>query len=327
MKTPVVLFIFKRKHTLARIMERIAQAAPETFYIISDQGRNEEEKALVLECRALVESLVTWNCEVVKDYANENRGVYAQIGLGAERVFAREETAIFLEDDNLPDQTFFPYCEEMLDRYAEDERVLWVCGTNYLGKFRHDNGFYLSHHLTPCGWASWATKYSFYYDKNLSITDKDGWKKVVKSHYSDVRLYRQQLRDILAERTRRDEGERYRSWDFHMNLSIRYNNLYSVVPSVNLIENIGVDEFGTHGTPSQGDELTDIMTQRFCGVPTQPLSFPLDAVDSGSFDQEFEREVGNVILYPAKYRVPMQFKSAIKSILGVKPGKSFRCLA
>ena len=74
MKTPVVLFIFKRKQTLARIMERIAQAAPERLYIIADQGRDEAEKALAEECRNLVESLVTWDCELVKDYASENRG-------------------------------------------------------------------------------------------------------------------------------------------------------------------------------------------------------------------------------------------------------------
>ena len=324
MKTPVVLFIFKRKHTLTRIMERIAEAAPERFYIIADQGRDNYEKALAQECRDLVESLVTWDCEVIKDYAAENRGVFAQIGLGAERVFKKEETAIFLEDDNLPDSTFFQYCEEMLARYSNDERVLWVCGTNYLERYRHDNGFYLSQHLTPCGWASWAAKFTSFYDKDLTLTDTPDWKKVVKSHYSDRRLYRQQLRDILAEKTRRDEGERYRSWDFHMNLTIRYHGFYSVVPSVNLIENIGVDEFGTHGTPQAGDPLSEIMSQRFCGVPAHPLSFPLEAEDSGTFDPEFEREIGEVILYPAKYRIPMQVKGFIKNLLGVKPGKSLR---
>lgn len=324
MKTPVVLFIFKRKQTLARIMERIAQAAPERLYIVADQGRDEAEKALAEECRNLVESLVTWDCELVKDYASENRGVFAQIGLGAERVFEKEDTAIFLEDDNLPDPTFFPYCEEMLRRYAADERVLWVCGTNYLGKYKNDNSFYLSRQLTPCGWASWADKFTRFYDKDLTLTDTHGWKRVVKSHYLDRRLYRQQMRDILAERTRRNEGTRYQSWDFHMNLTIRYHGLYSIVPSVNLIENIGVDEFGTHGTPQQGDALSDIMTQRFCEVPTQPLSFPLDLCDSGLLNPEFERKIGEIILYPAKYRIPMEIKDFIKMFIGVKPGKSIR---
>ena len=324
MKTPVVLFIFKRQHTLPRIMERIALAKPERFYIVSDQGRDKSERALVDECRNLVESLITWDCEVIKDYAEENRGVYAQIGLGATRIFEREETAIFLEDDNLPDPSFFSFCEEMLSRYKNDQRVLWVCGTNYLGKYRHDNGYYLSQHLTPCGWASWSAKFNRLYDKDLEITDKPNWKKAVRAHYNDKRLYRQQLRDILAERVRRDEGERYRSWDFHMNLTIRYYGMYGVVPSVNLIENIGVDEFGTHGSPLEGDPLTDLMTKRFCGVPAGHLIFPLDADDAGTIDPIFEQMIGDIILYPAKYRIPMQVKGVIKKLLGIKPGKSVR---
>lgn len=322
MKTPVVLFIFKRKHTLPMILARIAEARPERFYIVADQGRNDEERRLARECRELVESLVTWDCEVIKDYATDNRGVFEQIGKGACRVFQNEETAIFLEDDNLPEVSFFRYCEEMLAKYKEDKRVLWVCGTNYLEYYKSNNGYYLSHHLTPCGWASWANKFLPLYDSNLSITDMSGWKKTLKSHYSDKRLYYQQIRDILAEKVRRDEGSRYRSWDFHMNLTLRYYNLFSVVPSVNLIKNIGVDEFGTHGTPRSGDALSDIMTSRFCGVPSHPLSFPLSAEDAGTFDNEFEKRVGEIILYPWRYRVVILIKDVIKRTFGIKSGKN-----
>lgn len=324
MKTPVVLFIFKRKHSLPMIMERIAKAKPERLYVIADQGRNEIEKRQAQECRELVESLVSWDCELIRDYASENRGVFEQIGKGACRVFQKESSAIFLEDDNLPEVTFFQFCEEMLNRYENDDQVFWVCGTNYLERYKHDNGFYLSHHLTPCGWASWSRKFLSLYDADLKITDIPGWKRTFKSHYTDKRLYHQQLRDILAEKVRRDEGSRYRSWDFHMNLTVRFYNLYSVVPSVNQIKNIGVDEFGTHSTPQSGDSLSDIMAMRFCNVPSHPLSFPLLAEDAGSFNPDFEKRVGDVILYPRRYRFSMFIKTAIKRMLGIKPGKSVK---
>lgn len=97
------MFIFKRKDTVLRIIDRIREVKPKTFYIIADAGRNDEEKALVRECREAVEKAIDWECNLIKNYAKENRGVHAQIGMGALWVFEREERAIFLEDDNLPE--------------------------------------------------------------------------------------------------------------------------------------------------------------------------------------------------------------------------------
>lgn len=92
---PVCLFIFQRKDTVLRIIDKISQVKPKKMYLISDQGRNDEEIARVLECREAVENAINWDCEVIKDYAEKNRGVFENIGMGALRVFEKEETAIF----------------------------------------------------------------------------------------------------------------------------------------------------------------------------------------------------------------------------------------
>ena len=76
-----------------------------------------------------VEFLINWDCEVIKNYAKENRGVYQNIGEGARWVFEREEKAIFLEDDNLPETSFFRFASEMLEKYETAPEVLWICGT------------------------------------------------------------------------------------------------------------------------------------------------------------------------------------------------------
>ena len=163
---PVCLFIFQRKDTVLRIIDRISQVKPQKIYLMSDQGRNEEEKKRVQECRKAVEAAINWNCEVIKDYAAENRGVFENIGMGAMRVFSQEEVAIFLEDDNLPEITFFSYCKQMLEKYKDNDRVVWSCGTNYLGKYENSSGesYMFTQHLLPCGWASWEKKYTKYYD-------------------------------------------------------------------------------------------------------------------------------------------------------------------
>ena len=80
---PVVLFIFKRKDTVLKIIERIKNVEPSKIYIIGDEGRDDNEKLLAHKCRKAVEDAIDWNCEIIKNYAESNRGVHAQIGMGA----------------------------------------------------------------------------------------------------------------------------------------------------------------------------------------------------------------------------------------------------
>ncbi|MHB1152777.1 MAG: hypothetical protein ACYCWE_18765 [Eubacteriales bacterium] len=108
---PLFMFLFKRMDAPFRILKIFAQVQPQKLYLISDEGRNVEEKALVRKLRSEIEKQITWDCEIIKNYAAQNKGVYQNIGMGAKWVFEREAQAIFLEDDNLPEVTFFQYCK------------------------------------------------------------------------------------------------------------------------------------------------------------------------------------------------------------------------
>ena len=180
---PVVLFVFKREKAV-EVIKRLSEVKPSKLYILADQGRNDAERHAAEICRQKVEDAIDWKCELVKNYADENRGVYQNIGEGAKWVLRREKWAIFLEDDNLPEVTFFEFCKEMLQKYEEDSRVLWVCGTNYLGNYHpKDNVSYVfTRHMLPCGWASWATKFEKFYDGNLSLCED----KTVMERVKDV---------------------------------------------------------------------------------------------------------------------------------------------
>ena len=125
---PVCLIIFKRADTTVKIIEQIAKIKPSKLYLLADQGRNEEERKLVSECRKAVEQAITWPCEVIKYYAEENRGVYENIAGGAKYVFAREKWAIFLEDDNYPALSFFEYCCELLKKYENNSEIFGFVG-------------------------------------------------------------------------------------------------------------------------------------------------------------------------------------------------------
>lgn len=313
---PVVLFLFKRKDTVLRILEVLEKVAPSKIYLLSDEGRNKEEKSIVHDVRQTVEKNITWKCEIVRNYAEENRGVYANIGQGAAWVLNREKWAIFLEDDNLPEITFFEYCKEMLERYEFTDNIIWICGTNYLGRYsngQNDSYMFTSHQL-PCGWASWSSKFLKYYDGELVHATDEIYLKRFQSSYNSHALYKQQLRSMQSELTRKKNGCRFVSWDSQMNYSVRSQGLLGISPCNNLIRNIGADENSIHG----GSSLEMIMTNRFCENPTFPMEFPLRHPKRVKIDPVFEKRIGKIILLPFSLRAKGFLIDLLKFLLRIK---------
>jgi hypothetical protein len=321
-KIPVVLFFFRRKDKIVEIIERLSQVKPEKIYLISDGPRNENEKIQVNECREAVENSINWDCQIVKNYSSENSGVYDRIGLGAKWVFEKEDVAIFLEDDNLPELSFFNYCEELLEKYKNDNRILWVCGTNYLEDYTpEDNASYVfTKHLLPCGWASWSDKFNQYYDGELKLLDESYIYNRLSETYRNKALYKQQKHSIDRTKYLLEHDRRSCSWDHQMSFSIRANGLYGISPSVNQIKNIGVDEFSEHG----GTSLDIEMTNRFCGMDSKELQFPLNHPKSVMEDSIYERRVGNIILLPKKDRFYKVIARYLKPLIGLKQHDSFK---
>ena len=317
---PVVLLLFKRRDAALRIIDRLRAAEVSKLYILADQGRNKAEREKVWETRTAVEQAIDWDCEVIKNYAEENRGVYGNIALGAKWVFAREKWAIFLEDDNLPELTFFPYCEELLKRYEEDQRVLWICGTNYLGRYQPDNkvSYMFTKHMLPCGWASWSDKFLKYYDGEAKALD-DAWveerfvndfpsKEMSDVYITPLKKYRKALAT----------GKNPASWDYQMCLSVRVNSMYGISPVCNQIKNIGVDDNSEHG----GNSMARIMTRGFCGMESYPLEFPLRHPKVVITDLNYEKAVDKIVTPPFSMQLRHQIAKRIKKVIGMDENRS-----
>lgn len=312
---PVALFIFKRYETVIQIIERLREVQVSKLYLIGDGPRNDDERELVLKCRNKIEQAIDWDCEIIRDYANVNRGVYENIGNGAKRVFQKEEMVIFLEDDNLPEVSFFGYCEELLMKYKDNPSVLWVNGTNYLTKYQPSDGsdYMFTQQLLPCGWASWANKFCKYYDGLLdTINDKKALQSFKKSYHSGI-LCKQQLHSIRTTKRKLEIGEPV-SWDFQMCFSIRSNDMYGISPKYNLIKNIGVDAFSTHGGTSYAIE----MTERFCSMDSIPLKLPLKHPKELKVDYDYERRIERIITWPLKTQIEYRICYLVKPFWGLQ---------
>ncbi|MBD5346009.1 MAG: glycosyltransferase family 2 protein [Bacteroides sp.] len=312
---PIVLFIFKRPEKTVQIIKHISIIQPRKIYLIGDGPRNDDEKQNVFSCRKAVEKVIPKDCELIKNYANVNRGVYENIAGGAKWVFEKEKWAIFLEDDNFPELSFFPFCEEMLHKYEHDSRILWVCGTNYLKEYNFPDGatYGFTQNMMPCGWASWSSKFLKYYEGDLEKWKYPSVKNGIKSLSYYRLLKKQDMSNWDMELRHLNHFGRFASWDYQMSFTLRIHNLFGIVPAYNQIKNIGVDENSIHGGTSYKNE----MTSRFCGLPTKQISFPLIHPKTIIPDKKFEIRVSKIITLPFALRLRVKINKFIKGILKI----------
>lgn len=318
---PIAVFLFKRTKVV-QIIDQIAKVKPSKLYLLGDGPRTEAESKDVELCRQQVEQHITWDCQVIRNYAPQNRGVYQNIAGGAKWVFEREKMAIFLEDDNFPSLSFFSYCQELLGRYENDNRVLWICGTNYMGKYEPQDGsdYVFTQLMLPCGWASWATKFNSFYDGEMQLYRDRYVRDRIRFEYKNKLLYDhdypswQRIVDDISN------GKNPVSWDYQMAFSLRVNNLYGIAPRVNLIRNIGADTDSIHG----GVSMNNIMTARFCEVPNYDLELPLKHPRALMTDCVFEEKMEKIIILPWQYRLKGFIVRCVKKILFVDERTSLK---
>lgn len=318
---PIVLFIFKRPEKTVKILEQISKIYPSKIYLIGDGPRSMDEREDVINCRKIVEQNVPNNCELVTNYVETNRGVYENIAGGAKWVFKKEKWAIFLEDDNMPELSFFPFCNELLHKYEHDTRILWICGTNYLREYDFPNcaSYGFTQNMMPCGWASWSGKFLKFYEGDLSLWNDVTVKNAIKSlpYYSILKKQDMNNWDMEIDHLR--HFGRFSSWDYQMSFTIRVHNLLGIVPRYNQITNIGVDNHSIHG----GISFDNTMTRRFCGIPTKSLDFPLKHPSNILPDKTYENLTSKIISLPWKMRMKECISSFLKKIFNINRFDSF----
>jgi hypothetical protein len=260
--TPVAFIIFNRPDTTEKVFSEIAKAEPKQLLVIGDGPRVDRpgEEHKVAATRAIIDR-VDWDCEVVTNYSDSNLGCKQRVSSGIDWVFELAEEAIILEDDCLPDPSFFKYCQELLERYRHDQRVGMISGDNFqFGNRRNDDSYYFSKYVHIWGWASWRDRWSASYDVKIAkwpfIRD-EGWLVDMVGNNSEVRYWQN-----IFERVYRGEID---TWDYQWVFANWAERRLSVIPSVNLISNIG---FGGDATHTQQNSI-------FADMNTDEIHFPL----------------------------------------------------
>jgi hypothetical protein len=129
---PVLLLIFRRPDTTARVFEAIRAAKPTRLFVSADgpRGGRPEETERCRMARDLA-TAVDWDCELRTNFRADNAGCKLAVSGGIRWFFDHVDEGIILEDDCLPSQSFFCFCQELLHRYRDDERVMQISGANF----------------------------------------------------------------------------------------------------------------------------------------------------------------------------------------------------
>lgn len=288
MRTAIALIIFNRPDLTERVFTEIALARPPKLLVIADGPRSgrADDVEKCAATRAIVDR-VNWPCEVLKNYSDVNLGCGRREASGMTWIFEQVEEAIILEDDTLPHPTFFRFCEELLDKYRDDRRVMHISGDNWLfGQREISHSYYFSRYCLSWGWASWRRAFQLY-DPEIKL-----WPALRKTSW---------LTDILGDPRSVEywseifdwthEGiDKVDTWDFQWLFTIWAHHGLSVLPSRNLVSNLGFNrEDAVHTRGGARDPLNKLATAEMIFPLRHPACMVRDReADQTMFDQTIQ---------------------------------------
>lgn len=263
---PVLLIFFARPDTLEKVFESVREARPSTLLLWQDGPRENRPDDIenIKKCRDIVEN-IDWDCTVYKMYNEKNYGCDPSTFYSHKWAFSLVDKCIVLEDDFLVDQSFFPYCKELLDKYENDERINHICGFNLLGEAKNCPYDYLFSFNGSGAWASWK-RVADGWDETYSFLQNEYLMKNLRKKYG-----KQFDTWYLKAQKRQKEGKAY--WESILGFDCILNNRYAIIPKKNLVSNIGLTYGSTHSNTEK--KLLTKKQQSIFDNPFYEINFPM----------------------------------------------------
>jgi hypothetical protein len=276
---PVLLMVFNRPAATRRVFKRIAEVRPAKLLIVADGPRPDRpgEEELCREVKEIVSAL-DWPCEILTNFASSNLGCCQRIVTGLDWAFSIVEQAVILEDDCLADLSFFPFCQQLLEKYRVDNRIASISGTNLVEK--HVNtpyDYYFSRLGGIWGWATWRTRWQEYdrYLENWPALRRSGVLSEIFDQPKHI-AYWTRIFDAMFE------GLGPSTWDYQWVYTNLFAHKLTIVPRVNLVRNIGFNAGATHSSNASPRFTPKVKTIDF------PLKHPATIAPSRNLDDHFQ---------------------------------------
>lgn len=281
---PILLLTFNRPDLTGRVLQRISEIAPARLFIAADGPRsNHPDDELQCGRTREVTRRIDWDCHVERLERSENLGCKRAVSSAITWFFEHVEEGIILEDDCLPDLTFFRFCAELLEKYRDDSRVALISGNNYQNEADDQASYYFSRYPHIWGWASWRR---FWQGYDVDIKNWNGDRSSLVPYISHPGVRRH-----FASRFDNVKSGKKNTWDFQLVHRCFETRSLCINPSINLVENIGFDDRATH-TSGTGDHVYNPSA----GEMTFPLVHPSEMAVNEKADAYTEKYVQKVPL-------------------------------
>ncbi len=280
---PILLIIFNRPEMVRQIAGRLAAISPIKVYIASDGPRSHipGELEKVRSSRDTAIKLLIDNCYIDTLFQNNNLGCKKAVQTAIDWFFKNEPEGIILEDDCLPDESFFPYCAYLLDHYRDDSRIGIISGDNFqFGGLKLESSYYFSRYAHVWGWASWRRVWKFY------RSDSQFWEEMKAEKLLHNVFNSWKTRSYWENILRRVYNNRIDTWDYQLNLSLWSQNMLSIIPACNMVTNIGFDNDATHTKNDNIFSRVESTSMQF------PLIHPKYAIRNSKADRLFDSSSG-----------------------------------
>ncbi|PZR25095.1 MAG: nucleotide-diphospho-sugar transferase [Citrobacter freundii] len=272
--SPILFLLFNRPQQTKQVFEQIRKVRPAKFYIAADGPRtgHPDDPVQCREARAVIDQ-IDWPCELKLLLREQNLGCRIAVSDAISWFFQHEEEGIILEDDCLPDKSFFFFCDQLLERYRFDERIHAITGTNLQnGKTWGEGSYYFSRYTNIWGWASWRRVWNSY-DRDLKKYNVEDVEPVLSQFYRDRFL----VDDWVKNFAKLKSGE-IDTWDHQLNFLTFFENALCITPNVNLISNIGFGAGATH-THQENNHHANLPTSECWNIIHPKIILPQPEAD------------------------------------------------
>lgn len=284
----VAIIVFNRPRQTKELLLALRRVRPSKLFVIADGPRegNADDLLLCAEVRSLIDNYIDWSCKVYKKYRDENFGCGLSPADGISWVFEHVEDAIILEDDCLPNESFFFFCKENLVRHALNSRVMMISGNNHLlGKKNISNSYFYSINTQTHGWATWKRAWSCYdfymrdWPKRRSVI----WLWNIHHDLKYAFKWRRMFDHVYKAA---NTSIKYDCWDFQWTYACWKNSALNIIPHRNLVSNNGYGLDATHITP---------LDHPLAHLKSEEINFPLIHPSLVSQDKAADRILSKIV--------------------------------
>ena len=304
-KTPILFLVFNRPDTTELVWQEIKKQKPTKLFIAADGPRkgNQKDKQRCKQVKEVVKQ-IDWECEVKRLYRKKNLGCKTAISSAINWFFDNVKKGIILEDDCLPDPSFFKFTEALLKKYKNNKKILHISGNNFHPHSKDKNDYYFSKYPHIWGWGTWRRAWKKY------KVEINSWPKFKKSNhfkkyfsnYSE-KIYWHGIFDLVYQ-------NKIDTWDYQWLYCCWQHDGLSITPKYNLVRNIG---FGKQATHTKNDESV------VANFPTNSIRTPFSHPKHCNFNKSYDLETSTILygiggLKNILYYFYFQIKTFIKNI-------------